>query len=224
MSVGSIALGLAHQSLADKIYEELRERIIVGRLAPEERLRERGIAEELEVSRIPVREALQRLEAEGFIANLPRRGAVVTRLNYGDVVELFDLRSSLEPLAARLAAQRVALGASPQVLLDAYDTAEAARLSGNATAIAIANSDLHEVVVRLSGNQMLISIMGPIHGQVRRLFNITSDRDPALQADEHKDLCKAIAAGDSDRASQLAYDHVEHGRAESLVMFKTPTP
>ena len=95
-----IPLGLADQPLSAKIYEALRERIIEGALRPGERIRERELAEELNVSRIPIREAMPRLEAEGFIRTLPRRGAVVTEMTIGDVEELFVVRSSLEVLAA----------------------------------------------------------------------------------------------------------------------------
>ena len=82
-----VPLGLADQSLSVKIYEELRERIIEGTLAAGERIRERELAAEFNVSRIPIREAMPRLEAEGFIKTLPRRGAVVTEMTLNDVEE-----------------------------------------------------------------------------------------------------------------------------------------
>src|SRR5579862_7591453 len=94
-----------------RIYEEIRNKIINGDLPPGTRLRERELADELGVSRVPVREALPYLQADGFITLESHRGAIVTELTLRDVRELFDVRLGVEVYAARLAAQRVANGA-----------------------------------------------------------------------------------------------------------------
>jgi len=215
-----VPLGLADQSLSVKIYEELRERIIEGALAAGERIRERELAAEFNVSRIPIREAMPRLEAEGFIKTLPRRGAVVTEMTLNDVEELFVVRSSLEVLAAKLAAQACATGASSDELFARLARAEGALDAGDDRDIAGANSALHEEILDLSGNTLLIGLMGPINGRVRRLFRLESERDQRVLCAEHRELCHAIADGNVEWAGALAYAHVEHSRVDSLRLMR----
>lgn len=220
MSATATSIGAADQSLSVKIYEVIRERIIEGQMAPGERIRERELAEEFSVSRIPIREAIPRLEAEGFIKTLPRRGAVVTEMTMNDVEELFVVRSSLEVLAAKLAAQACAAGASTDELLGRLAAAEEAIEHGEDRAIAAANSAFHEEILRLSGNSLLISLMGPINGRVRRLFRLEAERDQQVLCAEHREMCHAIADGNTEWAGALAYAHVEHSRMDSLHLMR----
>lgn len=215
-----VPLGLADQSLSVQIYEELRERIIEGALKAGERIRERELAAEFNVSRIPIREAMPRLEAEGFIKTLPRRGAVVTEMTLNDVEELFVVRSSLEVLAAKLAAQACATGASSDELFARLARAEAALDAGDDRDIAGANSALHEEILALSGNTLLIGLMGPINGRVRRLFRLEAERDQRVLCAEHREMCHAIADGNVEWAGALAYAHVEHSRVDSLRLMR----
>src|SRR5689334_10830851 len=106
-------------SMSQRVYTEIRERIIRGDFPPGFRLLERDLADEFAVSRVPVREALPQLEADGFITTLPRRGAVVAQLTIQDVEELFDVRLGVEVYATRLAARRLSRGASASRLRDA---------------------------------------------------------------------------------------------------------
>jgi DNA-binding GntR family transcriptional regulator len=221
MTATDISIGAADQSLSVKIYEVLRERIIEGQIAPGERIRERELAEEFSVSRIPIREAMPRLEAEGFVKTVPRRGAVVTEMTLSDVEELFVVRSSLEVLAAKLAAQACADGASTERLFARLASAEQALAHSDDRAIAAANSAFHEEILSLSGNALLISLMGPINGRVRRLFRLEAERDQQVLCAEHKEMCHAIADGNTEWAGALAYAHVEHSRADSLKLMRS---
>ena len=210
------ASGRTERSLAAGAYEWLRERIIDGTLKPGERIREREVAEELRVSRIPVREALPQLESEGYIVVLPRRGAIVARMTIQDVTELFDIRSSLEVLAARLAAQACRSGADATALEDSFRDAAAALSSEHEPRIADANSRLHEEILALTGNRQLQKLMVPVNGHVRRLFHIARDRDQHVQHTEHEALVRAIVEGHPDLAAALAFAHVEHSRNECI--------
>lgn len=208
--------GAAHPSQADNAYEWIRERIIDGTYPPGQRIREREVALELQVSRVPVREALPQLEIEGYIETLPRRGAVVTHMTVRAVTELFDVRASLEVLGARLAAVACAGGADASRLRELMVVAEAALLDNDERLIAEINSKLHEEILELSGNQLLRKLMWPVNGQVRRLFHVASDRDQAVQHHEHSAIVQAIAEGHSELAGALAFAHVEHSRNECL--------
>lgn len=197
------------------MYEYLRDGIIEGELKPGTRLLERELSERLEVSRIPIREALPQLEAEGLITTVPRRGSMVTQLTLRDIDELFDLRTSLDVLAARLASNQARTG-SAEGLRQAFARAELATTDGSPAEIAAANAAFHQAIVALSANRLLDTMMAPINARVRWLFRLTSDRDPGMLCTEHRELHDAICHGDTELAASLAFVHVERGRRPSL--------
>src|SRR6478735_7389624 len=147
MTVQAEPPGSSAGSSADTTRARIRELIISGDFAPGSRLRERELSQSLEVSRVPVREALQQLEAEGFIDTSPRRGATVKQITLRDVNELFDVRLSLEVLAARLAAQAAARGESPSRLHQVMDRAEEATQHQDEAQIPLLNTALHAEIV-----------------------------------------------------------------------------
>ncbi|WP_372346259.1 GntR family transcriptional regulator [Streptomyces sp. KL116D] len=209
--------GAARGSLRDRAYDTLRRRILEAELQPGERLVERDLAAELDVSRIPLREALRRLEADGLVLLVPHRGALVAPFTPADVRDLFDVRESLESLAARLAAER-SDAAGLARLRARLDAARAATRDQDRAAIAAANAGFHTDIVELAANPLLTSMMRPLEARTHWLFRLTAQRDPARQCAEHEELYAAIAAGDADRAAALALDHVSDGRAESLAL------
>ncbi|WP_336630478.1 MULTISPECIES: GntR family transcriptional regulator [unclassified Microbacterium] len=224
-SVGAAdAIGRADRSLAAQIYDELRRRIIEGEIPAGTWLRERELAEEFSVSRIPLREALPQLEAEGFIVTHPRRGAVVRELTVRDATEYFDVKSSLEVLAARSAASRVRAGADTARLGGAWAAAQAAMAAGDDRAIAEANARVHDEIVELADNRLLASSLRPLHGLQRWFFGVTSDRDQTALAQEHAALVAAICDGDVEYAGSLAYAHIEKSRRESLPLLAERLP
>jgi DNA-binding GntR family transcriptional regulator len=204
------------KSLSTRLYTELRARIIRGDFPPGTRLRERELAEEFDVSRIPLREALPQLEAEGFIVTLPRRGAIVTQLTIRDVEELFDVRLGVEVFATRLAARSVAAGNSAAGVREAMARAETALRNNDPTPIAELNATLHEEIIALAGNSLLSTMMRAVTGRDRWIFRLTSDRDASLDWEDHLVLTAAIFAGNEDLAAAIAYAHVERGRLPSI--------
>ncbi|WP_456286166.1 GntR family transcriptional regulator [Microbacterium sp. JZ70] len=204
-----------------RIAHRLREQIITGELAMGSKLNEREIAEQLRVSRVPVREALPILESEGFIVSQPRRGAVVHTFTLVDARELFDLRRQLEPLAAELAARRSAEGADTSAMVQALDVAHAAAAP---LPPSTRNSDLHEEIIKLAGHALLERVSGLLNGRVRWLFRLTPERDTASMWDEHREIVDAIVSGSADLASMLAAAHVERARIESLPLLEGRLP
>ncbi|MCF2527230.1 GntR family transcriptional regulator [Yinghuangia soli] len=209
------ASGAARESLRDRAYRILRQRIVDVELQPGQRLVERDLAAEMEVSRIPLREALRRLEAEGLVVLVPQRGALVSPFTPADVRDLFDVRESLEVLAARLAAER-ADDAGLARLGARLDDARAATARGDRPAIAAANAAFHAAIVDLADSPLLTSLMRPLDARLQWLFRLTADRDPGEQCAEHEELYTAIAAHDTERAASYALRHVAAGRAPSL--------
>lgn len=204
-------------ALGEYVYEWLRDRIIDGTFRPGSRIRERELSDELGISRIPIREAFPRLESEGFIRSLHRRGVVVTPMELDDIEELFQVRLSLEVLAARLAATKCADGsASSDALVGRLAEAETAIGGGDRDEIAEATSAFHGEIVTLSENRLLQQLMVPISGRVQRLFHIVTERDERHLHHEHRDICSAIVNGEVERAAALALAHVEHSRHETM--------
>ncbi|MCZ0979220.1 GntR family transcriptional regulator [Streptomyces diastatochromogenes] len=209
-------VGDTHMSLRERVYVELRERIIEGEYPAGLRLVEREIADDLRVSRVPVREAMQRLESEGFLTVQPRRGSVVAEFGPEDAAYLFDVRENLEGLAARLAARN----ASPARLRDLERLLARARRaaeSGRLREAVSLNADFHRRIVELSGNPLLADLMTPLDSRLRRLFRLTSaqsDGEPMCGA--HERLYEAVRDHDEDAAEALARAHVADTRASTL--------
>ncbi|MBB4683025.1 GntR family transcriptional regulator [Amycolatopsis jiangsuensis] len=196
-----------------RVRDELRERILTGRLRPGDRLVERELAEDLGVSRVPVREAIRSLEAEGFLVVQSPRRVVVRQLARVDVEELFDVREALESLAAGLAAERAG---KPQLRRLERLLAEAARATqrGDGARIATLNSRLHDEIVTIAGNGLLSTVLQPLEGRLRWLTSQNEHWSDLLG--EHRRLVEAIASGDAARARELAAEHVRVNRAVTL--------
>jgi DNA-binding GntR family transcriptional regulator len=214
-----------------RIANVLREQIITGELTMGSKLNEREIAERLQVSRIPVREALPILESEGFISSQPRRGAVVHALTLTDAAELFDLRRQLEPMASAFAARRAAAGADVEPMLAALRTARGAiapvtalDTPGEGAPPSTRNSDLHEEIIALADHALLQRVTKLMSGRVRWLFRLTPQRDTTAMWVEHREIVDAIVAGQADVAELLTAAHVERGRFESMPLLAELLP
>lgn len=213
------------EARAELVYQLVLEGIVTGTFEQGMRLRERELSEKYQVSRIPVREAIQRLEQDGFVATFPRRGAVVRRLTLADVNDLFDVRLCLETFAAKAAAMRVAADVSagrlpelrlPELLAASRSAIEEVRPQQ----ILLLSSEIHSEIGRLSGNRLLMDSMKPLLGRMRWIFGLAQNRSNELQHEEHAALCSAIAEGRPDLAYALAYAHIEQSREPVLAQLR----
>ncbi len=207
-----MTIGTAHQLLRSLVCEELRRLVISGELAPGTRLVEDRLAARLGVSRNPVREALQTLASEGFVEILPRRGAVVAEITAEQAENLFDVRMALESLAARLAARRAdatAVERLRSVLVKAGQATDA----GDFDALAACNTEFHQLVVDISGNDYLSLLVAPMAGRVQWVFRLSAPTRAPHSWTEHEELLHAIAGGDEEYAEAVARAHVAAARA-----------
>jgi DNA-binding GntR family transcriptional regulator len=214
------------QSLPEQIAARLSERIVSGTYTPGQRVMEQAVAEEFEVSRGPVREALRLLEKEGLVMILPRRGAQVTNPTIAEVHEIFDIRAMLNGLRDRLIAE------SPQreQLVPVLEQ-EISRLAQTADAPG-AGDEYIEIVLRLNrlltqtaGNRRLQAILGSLAVQTVRYTRLgLSTPQRRQQSVQHwQRLLQAIRDGDGDAAERIARQRVidsrdaavEHLRAQS---------
>ncbi|GAA3387682.1 GntR family transcriptional regulator [Cryptosporangium minutisporangium] len=204
------------ESLSRQIYATLREGIIRGQYAQGSRLAEQRLAQELAVSRVPLREAVPLLEMDGFVRTLPRRGTVVTTWSLTAVEDLFDLRLCLEVGAATYAARQVAAGAPTEPLAAALERSAASVTSGDRYRIAQARSGFHDAVVELTGNALMATLMRPVSGRMTWLFYLTAEPGSSDPAVGNGQLFSAITSGKERVAEAVAYARIECDRRESL--------
>jgi DNA-binding GntR family transcriptional regulator len=197
-------------SVVDHVYAALRERILSGEIPRGSRLRQVPLAEALGVSRTPLREALRRLAAEGFVELSPRQGATVSRLDLSDMRQAWAARVALEPGAARLAAQH-ADGPAIERMRRAVERQRA--VGDDPEAGFAANREFHLALVAASGNPHLMrfaeTLWVPRIGVPIFQAQAADGPDGApAWADEHERITDAIAAGDAGLAEHLTRSHV----------------
>lgn len=206
-----------YKPLRELVFESLREAIIKGRLRPGERLMEIQLAEELGVSRTPVREAIRKLELEGLVLMIPRKGAYVSQISMKDIADVFEIRRALEGLAARLAADRCTDEETEQLERLLVRIAESAERDDVSSAVSF-DTDFHESLMRASHNDRLSQMVANLREQIQR-FRLTSLSHPGrvkLALEEHKKIVEAISTRDPELAQNLAYEHIEN--AENSLM------
>src|SRR3954462_4705231 len=211
----------APPSLADKAYVAIRDRLIMLVTRPGDPIDDDALAGDLGVGRTPVREALKRLEVDRLVVSYPRRGTFATGMDISDLAHISEIRAQLEPLAARRAAER---GTRP--LPSAPDgpprpiQSELEELAARIQQLDIARIDraelmrwdlaVHRAIYRAADNPHLEDVLVRYDNLATRIFCLFLDRLPTVDehVGEHVELLRAIAAGDADRADDLAREHV----------------
>lgn len=200
-----------YKPLREIVFESLREAIIGGVLKPGERMMEVQLAEEMGVSRTPVREAIRKLELEGFVIMVPRKGAYVAGISSKDVSEVFEIRAALEGLAASLAAERITDVEKEE--LERVLVVKAASVQANDFASLIEkDTEFHEMIYRASRNERLMQIISNLREQINR-FRMVSLAFPGRgkeALEEHKKIAEAIAERDYVLAQALAQEHISN--------------
>ncbi|MCM3924068.1 GntR family transcriptional regulator [Frankia sp. AiPs1] len=201
-------LGAAHRPLRELVADELRQRILDGRITQGSRVIEDRIAEELGVSRNPVREAIRALESEGLVEVTPRRGVVVTVISAEEAHDLIEVRAALEVTAVRRAAAR---GVDPAVLAELAEivaTGSQAAIAGEFERLPMLNTRFHDLLARGSGNGALVEVLRDLQNRLQLLFSTGVQRRSGGAWDEHRRILDAIRAGDADWAEAEMRSHI----------------
>ncbi len=185
-----------YKPLRELVFDSLRKAIILGKLKPGERLMEIQLAEEMGVSRTPVREAIRKLELEGFVVMVPRRGAYVAGVSVKDIADVFEVRSALEGLAAGLAAERITEEEMEELEKVIH------LISGEEDILTVYKKDneFHELIYKASRNHRLTQIITNLSEHINR-FRLTSLSVPGrlkIAVDEHKKIIEAISERNVD--------------------------
>jgi len=196
-----------------RAYDILKEQILTCQLPPGASLNEGRLAESLEVSKTPIREALRMLAHEGFVEVLPRQGYRVTDLTLADVQEIFHLRLLLEPAAAALAAER-ATADQLQVLRALAEDGGDAAAAGDFAAVIAQNREFHVRLAEASGNTRLAATLRHLLEEIQRLFLAGLDLQGSVeeQRGEHRDLVAALLKGNHHLAHDIAVRQIESSR------------
>jgi len=199
--------------------EEIRERIISLRLPPGSVIDETMLMTELGLGRTPIREALKLLEAENLVVIVPRRGIFVSEIGLNHLQQIHEMRMALEPMAARLAAQRITPGRLAQLQLCSADMEGLS--SQDIPAIYRVDRAFHRILARATGNDLLTRDITQHYNLALRIWNLVQEW--LLPADlgliTHVQLIEAVAAHDPDRAEMVMREHVErfHARIRALL-------
>ncbi len=212
-----VSIPIRRQTVASMTVEALRERILRGDYPDGEPLRQDALADELGVSRIPVREALRQLEAEGLVTFSPHRGAVVSSLSLDEIDELFELRADIESDLLRRAIPRMSDEQFDRAteVLDAFEDALAA---GEASRWGPLNWHFHAALYAPAKRNFTMGVLQKLHQHSDRYFRmqVLLARGGATASQEHRAIAAAVRKRDVASATQLMRAHIL-GAGQSLV-------
>jgi DNA-binding GntR family transcriptional regulator len=203
-------------------HQWIRQRILDNELAPGTQVLEQALADQIGISRTPVREALIQLEQEGLVEIVPRHGMRVLPVSQADMREIYDILTSLEPTAAELLAARRPARAELKPLIDACDAMEAALAKGDRAGWAKADERFHLALLELCGNRRLAGMVMAMWDQSHRarMFTLKLRPLPVVSTREHRAALDAILDGDAARAREVYRAHRQRGGDELMSLIE----
>lgn len=197
--------------LRDVVFQTLRESILTGELKPGERLMEIHLAEKLGVSRTPIREAIRKLELEGLVTMIPRRGAQVSQITEGNLRDVLEVRRALDALAVELACERITEEELAR-LKCACQEFEKVTETGDVVQITQADVRLHDIIVRASGNRRLEQMVNNLSQQMYRyrLEYIKDESSYETLIGEHSVIYDCISRRDAAAGAEAIKSHVDN--------------
>ena len=203
--------------LRDVVFNTLRQAILRGELQPGERLMEIQLAQRLGVSRTPVREAIRKLELEGLVLMLPRRGAEVAEITRQDLEDVLEVRAALEELAVKDACEHI----TDEQLQDLKKAANEFKRSLEGTdLVACAEADIHfhEIIYAATNNKRLVQMLNNRREQRYRyrMENLKDKRTYRTLVEEHDAIRRALKKQDKEKAGAAINVHIENQRRSIL--------
>jgi DNA-binding GntR family transcriptional regulator len=201
-------------TLAERAYVDLREEIIGVRLPPGTLLREEELMQRLGVGRTPVREAVQRLQRDGFVTVIPRRGTLVSEISITDLAAIYEVRKKLESWASRLAAERVT-DAEREEARSLLGELKGLKSGGEYERLLSVDRRIHRFIYGATRNPFLAETLDAYHNLSLRILHVAMKRYPPLTprlddvVHEQSAVLDAVLAGDGETAERLAIAHIE---------------
>ncbi|MCG8403324.1 MAG: GntR family transcriptional regulator [Firmicutes bacterium] len=197
--------------IRDIVYEELKAAIVNGKIKQGQRIIEKEYAQRMNISRTPVREALRKLEIEGFVEYLPRKGVVVKSFSNEDIVEIYDIRDALESLAMKYVIENIT-EAEIKILKQSLEDMDKARAKRDVFSVFEACKVFNETILNSSKKPRLINIVSTLEKYISLLRNVTMKDDFSRIEDaliEHREIFDAIEKKDVISAQQAIKRHNE---------------
>ncbi len=197
--------------LRDVVFKTLRQGILTGEIKPGERLMEIHLANRLGVSRTPIREAIRKLELEGLVTMVPRRGAEVAKITEKNLKDVLEVRRALDELAVGLACDRMTEEELEALEVACVNFANVTR-TGNLTEITKADVALHDIIVTSTGNLRLMQMLNNLAEQIYR-YRLEYIKDRSYHErliEEHKNILDCIAKKDKVNAAKAVITHIDH--------------
>jgi DNA-binding GntR family transcriptional regulator len=208
---------IERESVTEKVVGVLRARILAGDLAPNTRLIESQLADQLGVSRAPIREAFRILEPEGLIISEAGKGTFVAEISAEDLREIFTLRSVLEGMAMRLIVERITRDQLDE-LQGIVEQMQQAADRGDAETLVDLDLGFHERIWQLSGHKRLYETLANMIGPIRLFLAVNSQvyGDLVDNVLEHVELHEAMSSRDAKRAQRMMVKHIEEAGKRNL--------
>ncbi|MCC8127414.1 MAG: GntR family transcriptional regulator [Clostridiales bacterium] len=207
--------------LRDVVFNTLRQAILKGELKPGERLMEIQLADLLGVSRTPIREAIRKLELEGLVLMIPRKGAEVAKISEKSLRDVLEVRRSLEELALELACQRIT-EEQMNALEEAQEKFEEAVNNGDTMAMAETDESYHDVIYQATGNDRLVQILNNLREQMYR-YRLEYLKDASkrqILIIEHDHIVKAVKTCSIQEARAAIREHIDNQEVTILQNIK----
>ncbi len=197
--------------LRDVVFNTLRQAILTGELKPGERLMEIHLANKLGVSRTPIREAIRKLELEGLVTMIPRRGAEVAQITGKSLQDVLEVRRSLDALCAELACERISDEELAALEVACKNFEEATRTK-DTRVIAAADVALHDIIIKATNNARLVQLVNNLAEQMYR-YRFEYIKDYSMHnrlVEEHRVIFEAIKSKDKVTAAAAAVTHIDN--------------
>jgi DNA-binding GntR family transcriptional regulator len=198
-----------HRTVKSTLVEKLRDAIILGEYVPGQHLRLEDIAARFDISTTPVREALRDLEVEGLVSIFPHRGAVVTQLSADDLLDIYEVRATLEEMATRLAVPNI--GEDTFAQLELYIEQMDNHLGELATLVKM-NHTFHFTLYCASGRRHLCELTSILRRRTQHYLHayISHLGGMPVAQEEHRAVIEACRSGEAEHAARIIYEHVTH--------------
>lgn len=210
-----------HLSLEEKVYMELEDEILSGRLERGCALTEIALSERLGVSRTPIRSALRRLSEDGLVEMVANKGAIVAGISEDDLVDIYMIRVKLDGLASRIAAERIS-ESGLAALRESIELAEFYISKNDTEKLKELDSEFHKTIYREAGNRFLGKTLFELHKKMKlyRKLSLSVPGRLISSVDEHRQILKAIEAGDAELADKLTSEHIERALENTISAFE----
>lgn len=200
-----------YKTVRDAAFERLRSGIINGYFKPGERLVESQIAEEMGISRTPIREAIRRLETERLVVNLPRKGVMVAPLDESQVKEIFNIRGALEGLAVKLAIDNLNYK-TVKMMENILEEMQRAIEADDHNKVVECNTQFHDCIIEAAKSPKLSEMLQNIHDQIQRFrhTSLSAEGRPQIALTEHINILNYVKEKNANNAEKMMEKHIEN--------------